>query len=585
MGIYQEKLKKIIEGVKYTNNIVVDCEAKEEDVSWFYPLLDNLQSKNSKGEFILHPSMQKLYEIGVIFDDKHERFVLSSPTGSGKSGVIYYLCTQWFKRNKENNIFHLINPLNVLNDQTTYDLIFVIKKFIEKNKLNTKDFTIFLNRCDGDKAGKILNNRDDICVYSFKDYATKKKHTKYELVVSCVPSVKNTENMWKKENCLTVIDEVHTIKYDDNIEVDEDSLKVSWSKFWNCVNLYSAFVRGITATVTEEMFLREFGLIEENMFKVPFSAALASGRVVMACPIFTEHNGTYSLIKIMNDQKQVNIRQHLGIGNHKILFTCSTNEEIAELIFTNDYQGIFYISTTDFGKLKARKIGNTIEILEKNMTIPEFSNSIETLEEDCYVFHIRQLIAGVNVKGLTGCVLQTLESITDCITTQQTIGRCLRKKGTKEGGIVTFLLENTNSDPTFFASKLKAIGNLMDAMYGKNWIASAMPKKKKNPIPGNGAQPTPPKGNTHQVTPNMSTYYMDVTIRVQECKKKYDLGVKLGNEKLMESALKHANDAINEYASTAVIGSKQERYIETKKEMASVCDWEPFVEYGDWIEL
>ena len=96
--------------------------------------------------------------------------------------------------------------------------------------------------------------------------------------------------------------------------------------------------------------------------------------------------------------------QKLGIKYHKILFSCSTNEEIAELIITNDYEGIFYISTSYFGKIKARKTGSKIEILEKDMTIPEFSNSIETLEEDCYVFHIRQLIAGVNVKGL--CSLQ-----------------------------------------------------------------------------------------------------------------------------------------------------------------------------------
>ena len=585
MGIYQAQLQKIIDSVKYTNNTPVNQTAKEEDVKWFYPLLKSLTSKNNKGVQILHPSMQKLYEIGAMFDEKHTRFVLSSPTGSGKSGVIYYLCTQWFKQNKEHNIFHLINPLNVLNDQTTYDLIFVLKHFFKENNLNNDDLTIYLNRCEGDKAGKILDNREGICVYSFKDYE-KKKHTKYEIVVSCVPSVKNIENKWKKEDCISVIDEVHTIKYDDNIEVDEDSLKVSWSKFWNCVNLYSAFVRGITATVTEEMFIREFGSIDENMYKVPFSAPLASGRVVMACPIFTEHNGTFSLEKIMDDQKQVNIRLNLGINNHKILFSCSTNEEIAELIITNDYEGIFYISTSDFGKLKARKTGSLIEILEKDMTIPEFSNSIETLEEDCYVFHIRQLIAGVNVKGLTGCVLQTLESITNCITTQQTIGRCLRKKGTKEGGIVTFLLENTNADPTFFSSKLKAIYNLMDAMYGKNWIAASVPTKKKKTATGNGNQPTPPKCPSCSIQYTMNTYYMEVKIRIQECKNKYDLGEKLNNERLKNSALKYANDALNEYvAKAAVVGSKKERYEETKKEMASVCAWEKFIEFGDWSLL
>lgn len=584
MGIYQDKLQKIIDGVKFTNNTPVDQTAKEEDVKWFYPLLKSLKSKNNKGKEILHPSMQELYEIGTMFDENHIRFVLSAPTGTGKSGLIYYLCTQWFKRNKKRNIFHLINPLNVLNDQTTYDLIFVLKYFFKKKHLNLNDLTIYLNRCDGDTAGKIFDNREEICVYSFKDYEKKKKHTKYEIVISCVPSVKNIENKWKKEYCLSVIDEVHTIKYDDGIEIDEDSLKVKWSEFWNCVNHYSEFVRGITATVTEEMFIREFNFYNENMYKVPFSAALASGRVVMPCPMFVDHNGTFSLKKIMKEQKNVNIKLNLGIDYHKILFSCSTNEEIAELIITNDYEGIFYISTSYFGKIKARKIGSKIEILEKNMTIPEFSNSIENLEEDCYVFHIRQLIAGVNVKGLTGCVLQTLESITNCITTQQTIGRCLRKKGTKKGGIVTFLLENTNADPTFHVSKLQAIYNLMHAMYGNNWKAAALQKKQKKQPAGKG-QPTPPKGSACKIPYSMNTYYMEVKIRIQECKNKYDLGEKLHNEGLKNSALKYANDALNEYAATAVFGSQKERYEESKKELADDCNWESLIEFGDWCIL
>ena len=130
MGIYQDKLQKIIDGVKYTNNTQVNQTAKKEDVKWFYPLLDSPSSKNNKGERILHPRMQEMYEFAVKFDKDHELTVLVSDTGSGKSGVIYYLCTQWFKRNKKRNIFHLINPLNVLNDQTTYDLIFVIKYFL-----------------------------------------------------------------------------------------------------------------------------------------------------------------------------------------------------------------------------------------------------------------------------------------------------------------------------------------------------------------------------------------------------------------------------------------------------------------------
>ncbi len=585
MGIFQEKLQKIIDNKKITNNTKVNCDTKEEDVKWFYPLLNSIQSKNSKGEFILHSSMQKLYEIGSKFDKEHEKFVLSSPTGSGKSGVIYYLCAQWFKRNSKRNIFHLINPLNVLNDQTTYDLIFVLKQLIKNNNLNFKDFAIYLNRCDGDSAGKVLDNRECIPVYSFKDYSNQNRK-KFELIISCVPSVKNIEKKWNKDDCLSVIDEVHSVKF-DNLDVDEDSFKdVNYAKFWDCVNKYSAYIRGITATPTEEMFIKEFGEpFEKYICKVSFSEALESGRVVMACPIFTSYIGNFSLKNIMLEQKQVNIKNNLCIEYHKILFSCSTNEEIAELILTNDYQGIFYISTSNFGKLKARKNGNTIEILEKNMTIPEFSNSIETLEEDCYVFHIRQLIAGVNVKGLTGCVLQMIEQKTNCITTQQTIGRCLRKKGNKKGGIVTFLLENKDSDQNFDESKLKAVYNLMNAMYGDNWIASELNKKKNKNPKNNEKQPTPPKETSTDNTVEMHSYYMDVKISFQQCKERYELGEKLGIEILKENAMKSANAAIIKYSSTAIFGAQKERYEETVKKLSSECDWKPFVDYVGWNVL
>lgn len=583
MGIYQDKLKAIIEQKKYTNNTEVDCASKESDVSWFYPLMKSLQAKKN-GEMILHPSMQKLYEMAVQFTPDMERFVLSSPTGSGKSGVIYYLCIQWFKRMKEHNVFHLINPLNVLNDQTTYDLIFVLKKFIKNNNLKFKDFAIYLNRCDGDNAGKVLDNREEIPVFSFEKYSSQKRR-KFELVISCVPSVRKIANAWKKEDCLSVIDEVHTIKYDDGIDENEDAIDVKWTSFWNNVNLYSAFIRGITATVTEEMFDREFGDMPTHMYKVSFNEALASGRVVMACPLFTQWTDNFSITQILKDQQKLNNKRGFGIQYHKILFTCTTNEEIAEIIFNNDIQGIFYISTSSFKKLKCRKTGDKIEVLEKDMSIPEFSNSIETLEEDCFVFHIRQLIAGVNVKGLTGCVLQTIESITDSTTTQQTIGRCLRKKGTKQAGIVTFLIENKNSDPTMYASKLKSISSLMDSMYGNNWIAAKTPVKKTKKLTGGGNTPTPPKGNNHNIPVTMSSFYMEVKTKINECKKRYELGVEKNIEGLKVAALNAANDVLNEYANKAVYGSQLERYNETKQKIVIECDWEPFAEYGDWVEL
>ena len=591
MGTYQEQLNKIISKIKFTSNTQVDQIAKEDDVKWFYPLIDNLNAKIS-GKEILHYSMRNQYTVAANFDKEHERFVLSAPTGTGKSGVIYYIGIKWFDKaiseHKTNSIYHLVNPLNVLNDQTVYDFIFVLKYYIKLRKLKAKDFAIYLNRSESDKAAEKLDNRDsengEISVFRFRDYNIQKRR-KFEIVVSCIPSVKNIDKKWNKEDCISTIDEVHVAKYDSIDEDEEISTKVNWTDFWNALNNNSAQIRGITATVTEEMFYREFYDMCKNMHRVTFNEALASGRVVMACPIFTQYFKNFSLKQIMLEQKALNKEKNFGINYHKILFSCSSNEEIAELLLTSDYEGIFYISTADYGKIKGRKIRNNIEIIEKNLSVPEFSASIENLEDDCMVFHIRQLIAGVNVKGLTGCVLQVIETPRDCIKTQQTIGRCLRKKGTKEAGIVTFLLENTENNPDFFSSKLRDIANLMDAMYGDNWHTAEI-KKKKNPGKKGGNELTPPKPNqAHQIPVNMDSYYLDVETKIRECKMRYDFAVEHKNEALKNGALNVANEILNEYSNKSAFGTQQERYNETKKKIASECNWEPFIEFGNWKKI
>ena len=83
----------------------------------------------------------------------------------------------------------------------------------------------------------------------------------------------------------------------------------------------------------------------------------------------------------------------------------------------------------------------------------------------------------------------------------------------------------------------------------------------------------------------MHTYYMEVVTRVQECRKRFDLGEKLKNDALKETSLKYANDALNDYAKRAVFGSEKERYEETKKELADHCNWESLIKFGDWYIL
>lgn len=496
-----ELIKLINEGSNVIGNNDLDLEKMENDLNWFYPLMKNLNAEIN-GKQILHNSMINQYIDATIFDDDHKRKIEEAPTGMGKSGLIFYICVQWFLKNKNNKncIFHLINPLNVLNDQTTFDLVFVLKHFINEFNFNAEDFVILFNRSNVNDAAKNLENtnfedgtiiiKDDFSKYDCY------KNKKFKIVISCVPSVPNTDLVWHKDDCCCVIDEVHTMKCSNNNmeEGEESDNNRDWIKIWETINKNSAYIRGITATSTEELLDKEFNLytkdndVTDNLNVVYFDEALKSGRVVKPHAIYHSWTGTFSLNNIMNEQKKLNDVAGLNNPNSKILWSAKSNEEIATILSNSDYNGIFYISTCDYGKVKGRIENKEITILSKNMTVKQFSDSIENETEDCYVFHIKQLIAGVNVKGLTGCVLQNIETKTNYITTKQTIGRCLRKKCNKNGGIVTFLIEDTNNGKNA-GSEMDAIKNLMFIMYGPNWSCKSSnkigskegSKKEKNP--------------------------------------------------------------------------------------------------------
>lgn len=483
-----ELIKLINDSNSVCFNDDLDLEKMEKELNWFYPLMKDLYS-TIDGNPILHSSMAEQYKDATIFDDDHKRKIEEAPTGMGKSGLIFYICVQWFLKNKdkENCVFHLINPLNVLNDQTTFDLVFVLKHFIEKFNFNADDFVILFNRSGVNDAAKNLENtRFEDGTRIIKDEFSKfncYKDKKFKIVISCVPSVPNVDIVWNKEDCCCVIDEVHTMKCsNNNMEDEESDTNRDWTQIWRVINDNSAYIRGITATSTKELLEQEFnlytknGIVDDNINVIYFDDALNSRRVVKPHAIYQSWKGTFSLNGIMEEQKQWNDEAELNNPISKILWSATNNEEIASILSNSDYNGIFYISTCDYGKVKGRVNNKVIEILAKNMTVKQFSDSIENETEDCYIFHIKQLIAGVNVKGLTGCVLQTIESKNNYITTKQTIGRCLRKKGNKNGGIVTFLIEDVNNGKNS-GYEMDSIKELMFVMYGNNWSCKETTKK------------------------------------------------------------------------------------------------------------
>lgn len=574
----KEELLKIIEQCKsIPAETVINWEEIKNKLNWFYPLLTNLSTKNINGEFILHPKMQEAYKYVADFSDDPYclKKLPEAPTGMGKSGLICYSCIKWFEKNKENTncIYHLINPLNVLNDQTTQELIFVIINYIQTNKLNVDDFIIYLNRCDGDHAGNnyfneiypiesglpVAERKLNIVPFNKYSYYPRKK---YELVVSCVPSVFKIAGKWNKDVCYTAVDEIHNI-HTTNKEInddDEKERKIDWPVWIKTVNDSTKYLCGITATVTEELLDDVFNSYKtkqgksdylKNTFIIPFSAGLEAGRTVMPYVTYTAYKNTFSMKKIFEEHHLINERAALGNIYQKILITCYNNEEIANTCFKMDYNGIVYISTCYFGKCKLLIKDGQITVLKTNMSVNEFSNDLNDEKSDCLVFHIKQLIAGINITGLTGCILPYIESCNNFINTKQTIGRTLRKTGFKTGAIVTFLIEDLDGTEESLMNDIDNIKSLMIKMYGcGNWSwAKAKGKHGKNSS-GNPKELLPASHSSElDISVSYPTWFLNLEGRIKLRIGSMQVAKKVGNKLIAENIKATIKTLIDSYVS------------------------------------
>lgn len=112
--------------------------------------------------------------------------------------------------------------------------------------------------------------------------------------------------------------------------------------------------------------------------------------------------------------------------NHKVLITCKDSNDLKALHESLEKEGYKVFSTC------SRFLYNLIEEdnyeESKVMSIEKFTKEIEEYDGDCFVLHIRQLICGIDVKGLTDSIIY--DNFTGARSSWriyvQTIGRILR---------------------------------------------------------------------------------------------------------------------------------------------------------------
>ena len=242
--------------------------------------------------------------------------------------------------------------------------------------------------------------------------------------------------------------------------------------------------------------------------------------------------------KIFEEHHLINDRESLGNIYQKILISCDTNEEIADTCFKMDYNGIVYISTCYFGKCKLLIKDGQITVLKTNMGVNEFSNDLNDEKSDCLVFHIEQLIAGINITGLTGCILPRIESCNNFITTKQTIGRTLRKIGFKTGAIVTFLIEDLDGTEESLMKDLDSIKTLMIKMYGCgnwSWAKGKGKSGKKNGGNPNGPLPPPHPSGSDESLSSYPTWFLELEGHIKARINSMQFAKKVGNKLIAEN--------------------------------------------------
>lgn len=415
---------------------------------------------NTKMNWLVNALLTNNDERTKIVKDVNENMklqnfgIIRAPTGIGKSGIIY---TDMYNRIIKNNnvkkqVFIISTPLLCLNDQFFNDMISTL---FCANIINNKNCVIANNSCDFElKKGTfeiIAKNGDNfdtkIPMMSVDDACLElgKPETKIALIVSTHKSFNKmylSLNDVKKQykDAIEIgayMDEEHTIKFcvDDNNILDDD--EIDEEKTLGVINIKSfssifSFFYVASATPRESHVD-----LMKMMFPTPtshFVADISAIEAIKSKDILPPH-ATFCTVNDKKNVKEIeviikhifdenmNTKKDTHVPFVKVLVNCETTEDLKKLcdyLVSKNYK-IFY-TTSATGKHYIDSNGDK----ELN-SLSDFTNEINNIKENVVVLHIRQCIAGIDISGLTHCIIRgVLHGTNDVVRAIQTIGRTLR---------------------------------------------------------------------------------------------------------------------------------------------------------------
>ena len=371
-----------------------------------------------------------------LYETKKHYGHIVIPTGVGKSGV----CIEDIIRNIEFYkdgvlIINLSCPILKLTQQLMKDLFEVI----QLRNINTDNIRFFIN--SSDDGGNYDVSSLDMDVNPLSQFAV--KHDRINIIASCNMSmwkfIKLTSNIRNPEkdtdainfkyyglvNIVNYIDEAHLLPIKeytqtaDGNDVDMDK-RVDLQLLCENSNAVYAFTATPDPKIVDILYDYETEPMRGKKYIINTSAkdAIQHGDILPPMVKFMktkELNLTIDQLSlIMSDAKKCSPNIY-----HKILITAFSRPQLRELYegLTKKGYKVFCICDPS---------GGYEDFEHSNIT--EFSNEVEHYSGDCFVIHIRMLREGIDIKGLTDCVIYSRDhgNQDKYRMTIQTIGRVLR---------------------------------------------------------------------------------------------------------------------------------------------------------------
>lgn len=485
-----------------------------------------------------------------------------APTGDGKTFVMIYDFIKRIDKIIKNDssakiIIEICEPQLKLCFQNFGEAIGIWME--QRPQLKNKTI-FFINNCDGEQ----FNDENILEDYEIGTYKLDTEADLYSFLVnpniniafidSCAKSLWKT-NKWLKDSKydnvhkLLYVDECHTISNKSNSDTEDVIENVYLDDiFGNNDKKTREFICFISATIPSETiayFAKMNGKKMNNQKNSFFQVitpkqSIEEGRILPP-EFYTEiYNGSTEDFnkKVFSIYKQC-IKNKKGKYYTKLLVNAFNTEHAEELyeqcklqgyntaITTSRYGMKININNSESTYAKGNKNGSDENELDTMTTdektnFSEFKEKIAELNDNIIVIHIRQLICGIDIAGLTDniqelggpIVLDYNKQFTGkIIAVIQTIGRCLRflnnndrsilynlaSKRTKQFGTTYFVINET--EEAELDKIKKSIANFVLIYYGGTAKihnnSSHKPGNKKPKVGGGKKNPKTPKDDNN----------------------------------------------------------------------------------------